>query len=162
MSESIDPAYREALLKHREWLEDARRSTTSDRDKMVLAIAGGVLGVSVTFLEKIAPTPTPWIAGFLILGWAFEVAAVVLVLLSLHSSDAAFWTERERVDTMLDGDGRDPGWMNLAQRRTEWQNNTASAAALIGIVLILISASLGVAGLDSRDAHSASVNVTAK
>jgi hypothetical protein len=129
---------RRDLLTHRTWLEASRLTISRDRDKMVLAIAGGALAVSVTFLEKIAAGPAGWLTLLLVVGWGFEVAAIVLILRSLHSSESALEHERERIDCMLSGDGKDPGWSNANARTTESLNSRASMLAVVGVGAILI------------------------
>lgn len=146
-TESADPE-RAALLRHREFLEEARQTTSRDRDKLVLTIAGGSLTVSVALLERIAVNIGPWQMYFLLAGWVCEVIAIVLVLLSLSSSERALESERGRVDVMLSNhDGKDPDWPNIAKDQTESLNNWASVLAVAGIALILIQASIGVGQL---------------
>lgn len=136
---------REALLRHREFLENSRLTTSRDRDKLVLTIAGGSLTVSVALLEKVANNIGPWQVALLLFGWAAEVIAIVLVLRSLSSSERALEAERGRVDVMLSNDdGKDPEWPNLPKEETESLNAWASAAAIVGIALILTQAGIGV------------------
>jgi len=104
---------------------------------MVLAISGGALGVSVTFFEKITTVHGSWLPLLLVLGWGLEVVAIVLILRSLHCSEAALEHERERIDSMLSGDGRDPGWSNINAKKTESLNSRASVLAVAGVVAIL-------------------------
>lgn len=135
MTEQLES--RSGLLAHRAWLEGTRVTISRDRDKMVLAVAGGTLGVSLTFLNKIATVPGSWSTLLLVAGWGLEVAAIVLILRSLHCSEAALEHERERIDSMLGGDGKDPGWANVNAKKTESLNSRASILAVAGIVAIL-------------------------
>lgn len=61
--ESTD-SERASLLRHREFLENARQTTSGDRDKLVLTIASGSLTVSVALLERVAANIGPWQIGF--------------------------------------------------------------------------------------------------
>jgi hypothetical protein len=143
VSEPIKRTPSEALLEQRAVIEKIRLTTSRDRDKMLLIVAGGSLGVSVTFLERVITDLTNGWAIALMLGWACEVTAIVYVLLSLHSSDAAMICERERVDAMLKSDdGKDPGWPNPAAVTTEWRNKMASILMVVGLVIILAHAAI--------------------
>jgi len=136
---------RSALLRHREFLEDARQTTSRDRDKLVLTIAGGSLTVSVALLERVITNLDLLQKLFLLTGWAAEVVAIVLVLMSLSSSERALDAERGRVDVMLSNhDGKDPDWPNVARDQTEKLNTGAAACAVLGITLILIQAGIAV------------------
>lgn len=138
-------SWRAALLRHRDFIENARLSMSRDRDKMILAIAGGSLTVSVALLERTAGQLGPWQVGFLVAGWTTEIFAIVLVLRSLSASERAIEKERERVDCMLsNADGADPEWSNPSSMQTERLNTWASAFAIAGIVFILLQSAIGV------------------
>src|SRR5947207_8101203 len=107
MTTTDDALYRAALERHRDGLESARLVASQDRDKVVLAIAGGSLTVSVAFLERIAANVTAWQVGLLATGWFFEIAAMDAILYSLHFSDRALAHERQRVDSILNADHKD-------------------------------------------------------
>jgi hypothetical protein len=142
-------SWRAALLRHRDFIENARLSMSRDRDKMVLAIAGGSLTVSVALLERIAGNVGPLQVGFLVAGWTAEIVAIVLVLRSLSASERAIEKERERVDCMLsNADGADPNWPNPSSVQTERLNTWASVCAITGIALILVQAAIGVSLLN--------------
>ena len=136
---------RAALLQHREYLENARQTTSRDRDKLVLTIAGGSLTVSLALLERVNPNMGPWQTGLLLAGWLAEVTAIVLVLWSLSSSERALESERGRVDLMLStADAKDPDWPNVARVQTENLNSWASLSTVVGVALMLIQAAIGI------------------
>lgn len=88
-----EAAYRqqryEAYTKERQSL-DANLLALSDRySKALLALAGGSLGLTITFLEKIAPHPPGWTIVFLIGGWAFLLACIVVELIAMHAGQDA-------------------------------------------------------------------------
>ena len=142
---------RSDLLRHRDAIESARLSTSQDKDRLVLYIAGGSLVVSVAFLERLGPAVGGLQAALLWLGWLIEIAAIVLVLRSLDSSQRALWSERERVDCMLSTSDEDPGWQNAAIVGTERLNAWASGLAVLGIVVLLAHAGLGLRSLSNND-----------
>jgi hypothetical protein len=144
MQTILDADRMDTLVRYREALVSAQLLTSRDRDKVILAMAGGALTVSAALLQR-SPTPPGGLAFYLLIaGWTLEVVAVILVLYTLHLSEAAVGAERERVDCMLQGDGEDPGWTNANAERTEFWNNCASAAAVAGVILLLLQAVLSV------------------
>jgi SpoU rRNA methylase family enzyme len=140
-------AWRSDLKRHRDWLETARLSASRDRDRLVLALAGGSLTVSVALLQRQSSTLGSTQAVLLFLGWALEVVAIILVLRSLHQSESALGTERERIDCMLTLQTTDPGWLNQASGRTERLNARASWFAVVGVVALLAQAAIGLSVL---------------
>ena len=50
----------ETYIKDRDALRSDSLEVSGRYDKAILALAGGALALSVTFLEKIAPHPVPW------------------------------------------------------------------------------------------------------
>jgi hypothetical protein len=139
--------HKEQLRRHRDFLETTRLTISRDRDKMVLAVAGGSLTVTVALLEKLAINIGRVQATVLALGWGAEVWAIVLILRSLTCSERALYTERERVDCMISGKGDDPEWKNPDMGQTEKLNTRASILAVVGVVLLLIQAAIGLSAL---------------
>jgi len=75
---------------------DANLLAMSERyGKALLALAGGSLALSVTFLEKIAPHPQNWSLAFLIAGWGSLIVCVVSELLGMHASQEAIVARQE-------------------------------------------------------------------
>jgi hypothetical protein len=106
-------------------------------------VAAGSLTVSVTLLQTLASRIDRAQVGLMIIGWACEVVAIILVLYSLAASENALSLERRRVDVML-VDGKDPNWANADKVRTLRLNTWASWLAVIGISCILVQAGIGV------------------
>src|SRR5436190_18857803 len=79
----------ETYLKDRDALRNDSLEVSGRYDKAVLALAGGALALSVTFLEKIAPHPRPWTFTFLILAWICLILCVLFELFALSISQTA-------------------------------------------------------------------------
>jgi hypothetical protein len=58
-------------------------------DKWILTLSGGALALSITFIEKIAPEPTPASVIWLQVAWALLVLAMLTGLISLMTSQQA-------------------------------------------------------------------------
>jgi hypothetical protein len=73
----------ESYIKDRDALRKDSLEVSGRYDRAILALAGGALALSITFLEKIAPHPAAWT--FLVLGaaWITLIASVLLELYAL-------------------------------------------------------------------------------
>jgi hypothetical protein len=76
----------ETYIKDRDALRSDSLEVSGRYDKAVLALAGGALALSVTFLEKIAPHPLPWTFVLLAVAWLCLIASVLLELYALSTS----------------------------------------------------------------------------
>ncbi len=60
---------------YRQWLVQTHHEATKDFDRSVLVLAGGALGLSITFIHDIAPNPTHK----LLVGTSWTLFAVALL-----------------------------------------------------------------------------------
>lgn len=115
-------------------------------DQTILALAGGALGLSLTFLHDFgAPPRMPYM---LYLGGGALVISIILVLVSLHASQLAI--DRHIAD--LDAAARASfspessraflagRYVNRAARLTHHINRAASVALVLGVALVAIFA----------------------
>ena len=58
-------------------------------EKMLSLIAGGSLAVSVTFIEKLAPSPVPWSKWVALLAWMLLCGSILASLLAIATSQRA-------------------------------------------------------------------------
>lgn len=79
----------DSYVKEREALRSSSLEISGRYDKSILFLSGGALGLSLTYIEKIAPHPAVWT--FLLLGtaWILLIASVVLELYALATSQTA-------------------------------------------------------------------------
>ncbi|MCP5523251.1 MAG: hypothetical protein H7A46_17080 [Verrucomicrobiales bacterium] len=76
-------------------------------DKWILTLSGGALGISITFVEKIAKNPNPdtlWLLG---VAWVFLVLALLSALWSLVTSQLGIRETRDELD-LAQSEGRAP------------------------------------------------------
>ncbi|HEX8077672.1 MAG TPA: hypothetical protein VF511_07645, partial [Chthoniobacterales bacterium] len=76
----------ETYIKDRDALRHDSLEVSGRYDKAILALAGGALALSITFLEKIAPHPVPWTFALLAVAWLCLIASVLLELYALSTS----------------------------------------------------------------------------
>jgi hypothetical protein len=70
----------ESLAEYRKLLEQAYDKQSESYDKTVIALSGGALGVSMTFLHEIVPSPlgaTVWLLGAAWSAFAFSILAIL-------------------------------------------------------------------------------------
>ena len=89
-SENLEYEYRkqryERYTKERDALRQDSLEVSGRYDQAILALAGGALALSITFLEKIAPHPVPWTFILLAAAWLCLIASVLLELYALAMS----------------------------------------------------------------------------
>ncbi len=92
----------DTYLSFRQNLDAAELEVSGRYDKWILTLSGGALGLSITFLEKIATAPPKW--SFWILGaaWIFYVISLMSALLSFLTSQSAIRDIRNQIDSNWD------------------------------------------------------------
>ncbi|MEE8494833.1 MAG: hypothetical protein V3S25_12375 [Nitrospirales bacterium] len=85
----------EHFLKERQRIVDARQRVQQRTDQLVTTGAAGALVLSITFLEKIAPSPLVSSRPLLIWAW-------VLLLLALLANLSASFASQKAFDDFLD------------------------------------------------------------
>jgi hypothetical protein len=117
-----------AAAKHREWLIDAYATATRDFDKAVTFLAGGALGLSITFVHDIAPQPkVKWSLG---LAWALFALSLLLILMSFLASQRAIIKMIEGIDI---GE-------TVRGKLTDWVNRGAATSLVFGTAFLVIFA----------------------
>jgi hypothetical protein len=77
-----DEAYYKALA-------DAHLSGSQDHDRAILTLSSGTLALSATFVHDIAPNPVGCSVALLIAAWVGLIAAIIAIVLSYQTSQAA-------------------------------------------------------------------------
>jgi hypothetical protein len=89
-SNAIDAEYRkaryEAYIKDKDTLRNDSLQVSDRYDKAILALAGGALALSITFLEKIAPHPAGWTFYVLGTAWLCLIGSLLLEMFALATS----------------------------------------------------------------------------
>ncbi len=102
-----DSNEKEAYYKIRQSYDDAELEVSGRYDKWILTLSGGALGLSITFIEKIAKNPTPETLYLLKLSWGCLVISLLSALLSLVTSQSAIRETRKKLDLAY-SEKRDP------------------------------------------------------
>lgn len=90
-------------LEERNQLVVSERETAHQFDKAVLTLAAGALALSIAFIEKVAPTPSPCSTYFLIGAWILFCLSILSTLMSFLTSQAACRQQRDILDSDIKG-----------------------------------------------------------
>jgi len=143
--------YKEA----RGYWQDACTGQTKFLDQSNLTLAGGALGLTLTFLNdfKCVPDRMEW----LYVGGGVLLASIVLTLLSVHASQAALISFIRRLDAAAEADfspetvkatrGR---YVNTAAKVTAYLNALASLSLVAGVALVALFVYANLDSVSSR------------
>jgi len=132
---------RERLLKSREWTLKTKHQASLDFDKAVMTLAGGSIGVTLAFLDKVAKPPMNW-PGLLWFSWIALTVSLLAILASHLTSIKAHERVIDTTDAVLRGDSESENTIKSGCWGTATMSlNWASAILLtVGLVMFIIFA----------------------
>jgi hypothetical protein len=146
MSEEYEQTRYEDHVKERGQLLQLLASLSDRYDKWAITLSGGAVGVSLAFIEKIAPNPLPWSVWLAGVSWLLLVLSLLAAFLSLLS---AVYAAKRQVD-LLDESyeqfckaGRDPKFRREKNRCNDWThrlNLVHSIAFPLGVLVLCVFA----------------------
>ena len=134
-SDDRAPMSYDQFLAERQRIVDARQRAQQRIDQLVSAGAVGALVLSITFLEKIAPTPVPRTLPVLFAAWVALACSLGSNFVSHYASERAF----ENFLTAFDRaflEGRDCALQGRAARLAKYLAISASVLFVVGVVLL--------------------------
>lgn len=133
VSDSSDPGMQELLADHRRHLLEALYSESQQFDRAVLTLAAGALGISIAFVNDVAPNPraTGWLAA----SWVLLALSLICVLLSFMAAQSAI---RWEIDHLYDV----PRPERPHPRRTPRLNAGAAWTFVVGVLALAVFALL--------------------
>lgn len=120
----------EELIKYRDWLVQADHQASLNYDKAVMALSGGALGVSVTFLKDIVPAPILSTKPLLYVSWIAFAVSLAAILISYPFSMASLRNTVRQVD---DGSIYTKPIGGFATNFTEFLRVLAAIGFLVGV-----------------------------
>jgi hypothetical protein len=93
--QKTDEVNYQVYIDERKSLVEGEKSTGDNFDKNILTLAAGALGISLVFIEKIAPDPNPKTLVYLYIAWASLVLSLLAVLSSLLTGQYAYRRARD-------------------------------------------------------------------
>jgi len=98
---SENSEYQHSLFEERKSLLNALLDQSRSFDKYVLTLAGGALGLSLVFIQQIAPQPSAETIGFLVGAWSAFGASILMTLISFLFSQKACEKQIEILNGLL-------------------------------------------------------------
>jgi len=145
MTENVPPdAERQPLDENiykatRQWYDSAELEVSGRYDKWILTLSGGALGLSITFLDRIAGRSIPCALPCLVVSWTLLVLSLLLALASLVTSQSAIREARENLDTENAGEVITgppvPRWFSQVTNLLNWG---ALFAFIFGVGLLCV------------------------
>jgi len=125
-------------LQQRNSLINAELEQARSFDKYILTLAAGTFGLSLVFIEKIAPNPEAGTICLLVTAWATFGASILSTLLSFLLSQAACKKQREILDNWYEKEA-ELSKEEMKNSFTTWTNVlnwTSMAFFIIGVVFL--------------------------
>lgn len=126
---TVEYLTREEYLVRLRQLEEGKQDLAKSFDQSIVALAGGALGLSMTFVERFAPAPqSTWFLGA---SWVSFVLALLAVLVSYEVGQAAYREEQDILQQAMDGNHKA---LDAEPRYTRWTARTNRLA--IGFLVL--------------------------
>jgi len=124
----------DGLGEYRDFLQTAYKDQSDAYDKAVMTLSGGALGVSMTFIKDLVPTPisaTLWLLGS---AWASFGVSVLAILISMFTSQLAIKKAMKQVDAGTIRTERPGKWYG---RVTASLNVLAGLGFAVGVMFLV-------------------------
>jgi len=133
------PLDQDTFLNTRNSYNEAELEVSGRYDKYILTLSGGALGLSITFIEKIASNPTSDTLIWLKLSWGCLVVSLLAALLSLVTSQSAIRENREELDSAHSENRAPrlsfPRWFTYVTNALNWG---ALLLFILGVVFLCV------------------------
>lgn len=134
-----------ALRSERNRYIDAKADQSKTYDQTILTFSAGAIGLSLTFLEKLAPQPVH--AALLYSSWSLFGAAILAVIVSFALSQAAMDHEIAWLDAT---------WTAVENRQSQPPPRSSNRRLLVTKVVNLLAGSLFILGIATLVGFAAS------
>ncbi len=133
----------EAYRRRRNFLIDVGREQSRHFDKYILTLAAGTFGLSLLFVERIAPHPKDGTEWLLIAAWVAFGASILSTLVSFLSGQESCSKEIEILDGKYRGDIKDEKEIkNRFVTWTKWLNRVSMFLFIVGVIFLITFSAL--------------------
>jgi hypothetical protein len=127
----------QAYLDHYQGLINLEVDASNRFDKGILLLSGGGLMLSLTFIEKIAPTPNSDTVWILLAAWLFLIASLMSSLWSHLTSQSSMKRQRDILGKELYNENLpDKDKINKMATLTEWLNIISMVMFAAGVLFL--------------------------
>ena len=123
----------EEMLKYRDALAEAGLKASTAYDKAIMALSGGALGLSITFMKDIVHSPAADSLWRLETSWSCLTASLTFILISMLSSQWALTKAINQVDQGSLPRERPGGIFSVV---TTWLNALSAVAFVAGVAFL--------------------------
>jgi hypothetical protein len=123
----------EEMSKYRDALMVAGQEASTAYDKAIMALSGGALGLSISFVKDILGSTGAVSLCRLETSWSCLTASLALILISMLSSQLALRKAIDQVDTESVHGERPGGGFSVV---TAWLNGLSAVAFVVGIAFL--------------------------
>jgi hypothetical protein len=123
----------EEMLKYRDALAAAGQEASTAYDKAIMALSGGALGLSITFMKDIVHSPGAVSLCRLETSWSCLTASLAFILISMLSSQSALRKAIRQVDKESVPGERPGGGFAVV---TTWLNGLSAVAFVVGVAFL--------------------------
>lgn len=143
-------------MQQRKGYSDGARDAYQRFDQTIVALSGGAIVLSITFLKEIGHTPEslPWLFG----SWACFLVASLSAFLSLLTSGEADRERIAQIDCLVESGDCNESKADRLGSVTSKLNYIALALCILGVTLIIMFAKTNLAGGESWPSKSKEVN----
>lgn len=140
--------YEESLLEERKALISAILEQAKSFDRWVLTLAGGTFGLSLVFINQIAPNPQSGTIGYLVSAWTLFAVSILSTLSSFLFSQEACNKQIKAIHELLKGeiDRSKELPLNVYGRVTKGLNYFSMFTFLLGVAFLITFAIINVKG----------------
>lgn len=124
---------REEYLELRKAYVEGEQESYQDFDKAMAVLAGGALGLSITFVKELAPHPQYTL--ILFVSWMLFTAALLATLISFIASQHAFRQELQNLDNVQCGKLTPEQIKNRWSDATGYLNWVSITSFIAGVIL---------------------------
>ncbi|MFA5065076.1 MAG: hypothetical protein WC566_06395 [Dehalococcoidia bacterium] len=136
--------YEESLLEERKSLIFAIFEQSKSFDRWILTLAGGTFGLSLVFINQIAPNLQSGTLGFLVTAWVLFAISILSTLLSFLVSQETHYKQIKDIHELLKGetDRSKELPLNIYGRITKGLNYCSMSTFVIGVAFLITFAAL--------------------
>ena len=135
-NKNLDKNYK-IYLEERKELIHAEQLMYRSFDKAILTLSAGALGISITFINQIAPNPTRDTKCLIISAWIFFSLSVFSTLISFLTSQVACRKQIEICEEiLLHNRSENDSKSNKFAVATKWLNYASISFFLLGIITL--------------------------
>jgi len=132
LSNSAEEKERQEYTEERKLLINAELESAKSFDKAILTLSAGAIGLSITFIQQLAPTLQA--EKLLCVAWSGFILALLSTLSSFLLSQSALRKQREILDKDYEGKQSTQELKNWQATITNWLNWLSIIFFIVGVI----------------------------